>query len=346
MDAHGMAVSTERSSCTCVCMHQTEKRQVGAQQDLTVTCASCETCPFFGVAKSVVEHMKKQLFEFTVQGSKKNWQLAKYPNDPMQVSSLRTAPHAAWFQERYVKHACKDWASQRVPMPATIVIANGAGETAVRAASEHCAASCTPFACAKIQKTNGQVGGIHSYVCCLLCCILCVVVIMCECVVACRARCVCVGGVGYVMCEWAGGWGMLRVRGRTGGAWPRMLCALRVRCHACRACCAFKKSQLYHNKTTTYRQKRKHTTNNRKHFNPVPRETENIPLQYHAQPKTYCKTLPLHTGMSLCFFNANCRCVDAYVLTTCESRTRVRGACVVWFGRVLCVCALSVGVWC
>ena len=52
--------------CSCVCSHQTEKRQVGAQQDLALTCASCETCPFFGFVESVAEHMKKPLFECTV----------------------------------------------------------------------------------------------------------------------------------------------------------------------------------------------------------------------------------------------------------------------------------------
>ena len=65
-DARNMVVSTEPSGCSCVCSHQTEKRQVGAQQDLAVTCASCETCPFFGSVESLAERMKKPLFECTV----------------------------------------------------------------------------------------------------------------------------------------------------------------------------------------------------------------------------------------------------------------------------------------
>ena len=55
-----MVVSTELGSCTCVCTHKTVKRQVGAQQDVAVTCASCE------VLESAMEHMKKSLFECTV----------------------------------------------------------------------------------------------------------------------------------------------------------------------------------------------------------------------------------------------------------------------------------------
>ena len=46
--AHSVVVSTEQGGCTFFCTHQTEKRQVGAQQDLAATCTSCETCPFFG----------------------------------------------------------------------------------------------------------------------------------------------------------------------------------------------------------------------------------------------------------------------------------------------------------
>ena len=48
------------------CTHQKEKRQVGAQQDLAITCASYETCLFYAVVESVVEHMKKPLFECMV----------------------------------------------------------------------------------------------------------------------------------------------------------------------------------------------------------------------------------------------------------------------------------------
>ena len=40
-DSRGLAVSTEPSSYICCCTHQTEKKQVGAKQDLAVTCASC-----------------------------------------------------------------------------------------------------------------------------------------------------------------------------------------------------------------------------------------------------------------------------------------------------------------
>ena len=65
-DAHDTVVSTELGCCTCVSEHQTEKKQVGAQKNLAVMCASCETRPFCGVVESVVEHMKKPLFEFTV----------------------------------------------------------------------------------------------------------------------------------------------------------------------------------------------------------------------------------------------------------------------------------------
>ena len=45
-DARGMVVSTELCSCTRVCTHQMEKRQVGAQQAFAITCATCETCQF------------------------------------------------------------------------------------------------------------------------------------------------------------------------------------------------------------------------------------------------------------------------------------------------------------
>ena len=38
-EAHGTVVSTELNCCSCFCTHQTEKRQVGPQQDLAATCA-------------------------------------------------------------------------------------------------------------------------------------------------------------------------------------------------------------------------------------------------------------------------------------------------------------------
>ena len=83
---HGMGVSTELGCCSCVCTHQTEKRQVGTQQDLTVTCASCETCPFFGVVESVVEHMKKPLFEFSLDSAQVG------SSGPKEDMSIRQIP--------------------------------------------------------------------------------------------------------------------------------------------------------------------------------------------------------------------------------------------------------------
>ena len=112
--ARGMVVSTELGRCTCLFAHQSELKQVGALHDLAVTCASCETSSLFwccgirGWAHEAVVRMHglDGAFHWVVQASRNNWPSASLRGTMcMHVYSLRSAIHAAWFQERIVRHA-------------------------------------------------------------------------------------------------------------------------------------------------------------------------------------------------------------------------------------------------
>ena len=119
-DARRMVVSAELGSCTFVCTHQTEKRQVGAQKGSPITCASCETCPLFGLVESVVERMKKPLFELR-------------PNAPWMANVCMPASSAQYIvrgsKSELGNTRGRTGASQRLLLRATIISAKGASET-------------------------------------------------------------------------------------------------------------------------------------------------------------------------------------------------------------------------
>ena len=169
----------------------------------------------------------------------------------MQVYRLRNAIHTAWFQQRIAKHAWENW------IPAAIAPARHDRErqwckrtdSALRAAAEHCVASCATFACARIQRTNGWVcASLRLYV---VCCVLCVFCMLCRCLllllcVSCVMRVVCVRGPACcVVCVSC----LLCVR------CPLVSYMLRVRCHACRTCRA-RFHNVADNAPMTYRTKR------------------------------------------------------------------------------------------
>ena len=163
-DVRRMIATTELSNCTCVWKHQTEKKQVGAQRDFAVTCASCETCPFVGVVKSTVERMTKPLFECTVLTAPCTTNEPTTTNDPTHHG-----------RERF---ACKCTASEaqcmclkRLLLRATNVSAKGANET-IQLFEPHLITALPPvrtLACAKLQTTSG----VPSNVCCVLCVVCC-----------------------------------------------------------------------------------------------------------------------------------------------------------------------------
>ena len=89
-DAHGVVVSMELDSCTCVCADQTKNMQVGAQQDLAVTCGSRETCAFFFGVESV-----RGIKSANPLGSSGlNEELPKRPNAPMEGIDLHASVQA------------------------------------------------------------------------------------------------------------------------------------------------------------------------------------------------------------------------------------------------------------
>ena len=97
---------------------------------------------------------------------------------------LRSATHAAWFQQRIAKHAWENWSPTAIAPERHDRERQGGKRnvSALRAASEHCVASRATFACAKIQTTDGWESGIPSFVSCMS-------YVVCCCYHACRVPC-------------------------------------------------------------------------------------------------------------------------------------------------------------
>ena len=135
------AMHTERLCRTCFYTHQAEKRQVGAQQDVAITCASFATCPFLVLWNPWLNTLRRccsngldSAIRWGVQATKNNYQFAQHTqrsNAPRRERfSWKCAAPEAQHMQRRAKNELRNMrgrteASQRFLPHATIVSAKG-----------------------------------------------------------------------------------------------------------------------------------------------------------------------------------------------------------------------------